>query len=169
MKKLMILRHAKAEPHDARRDHQRELTHGGREDAVRMGAYLADNDIIPQLVLCSDAARARQTLEAVAPYLPKGVPQRIERKLYDAESSALLGDLRDIDDAFDAVMFIGHNPGLEDLARGLVRDPSSRFAVEMRRKFPTAALAVIDLDIESWADLSWETGHVIEFVKPADL
>jgi phosphohistidine phosphatase len=169
MKTLIILRHAKTEPHNPGRDHERELTARGRRDADRIGAYLAENDIIPDFILCSDAARAQQTLNEVAPHLPKDIPTRIERKFYDAESSALFQNVRDVDDASSKVMLVGHNPGLENLARGLIGDTRSAKAMKLREKFPTAAVAVIDFDIPRWSDLAWSAGQLDDFAVPADL
>ena len=113
-----------------------------------MGRYLREQGIEPDLILCSSAKRARQTLKRL------GLPDaRIEPGLYGADAATLR---RFIPDAA-SVMLIGHNPGIHDLAVSLAR--SGPRVPELAAKFPTGALATIELD----------TGELIDFVRPRDL
>jgi phosphohistidine phosphatase len=146
---LYLLRHAKSswdEPGLA--DHDRPLAPRGRRAAKAMGRYLREQGIEPEVILCSSATRARQTLERLG---LSGA--RIEPGLYAADAATLRGFIPEGDSA----MLIGHNPGLHDLALSLAR--SGPRLDELAAKFPTGALATIELD----------TGELIDFVRPRDL
>jgi phosphohistidine phosphatase len=133
-----------------------------------MAAYIASIGLAPDLVLCSTACRTRETLARVQGALG-GAAIRFEDMLYLAEPAALLALLRRMDPAIAHVMIIGHNPGLELLAQDLSTsgDPSARRA--MATKFPTAALAVIDLDTERWSGAGSCRGTLRHFMSPKRL
>jgi phosphohistidine phosphatase len=152
--RLYLLRHAKSSWKDERLDdHDRPLAPRGKRASKAIGRYLRDHDIEPELVLCSSAKRARQTLERLG---PAGVDARIEPELYAAGAHDLLERLRTVPDDVTSVMLIGHNPGMQQLAflLGGLDD-----------KFPTAALATFDCD--AWSTL--ERAELIDYVKPRDL
>jgi len=169
MKTLMILRHAKAQPHDEERDRERGLAASGREACARVGAFMNENALFPDFILVSDSARTRQTLDGIAPFLPKDIPIRHDRRLYLAESPALLSQLRAVEGRYDKVLLIGHSPGCEDLALGLLHSAETKLARKMKKKFPTAALAVLEISIPQWSDLAWGSAHLDLFVAPSDL
>jgi phosphohistidine phosphatase len=147
--RLYLLRHAKSSWDEPRLvDHDRPLAPRGRRAAKAMGRYLRRHEIEPDVILCSSATRARQTLERL------GLPDaRIEPGLYGADAATLRGFIPETGSA----MLIGHNPGVQDLALSLAR--SGPRLAELAAKFPTGALATIELD----------TGELIDFVRPRDL
>ena len=174
MKTLLLLRHAKAEAHTGPSgDHARGLSARGQEASGDMGAYLNRHGPVPDLILCSDARRARETMDGVLVVLDGGPKVEIEPKLYLAESDAILKRLRKVDDRFETVMIIGHNPGLEDLARDLIARPVegawAAVYARMSAKFPTAALAEIRFGLDSWAFVDYGTGGLESFIVPRDL
>lgn len=128
-----------------------------------MGDYLREHDIAPDLVLCSSATRARQTLKRLDVTTRAG---HIERELYGAAAPTLLARLRDVPKPVASVMLIGHNPGLEDLAVVLAR-PSAKLD-ELAAKFPTAALATLVTD-RDWGSLERGTAELVGFLRPRDL
>jgi phosphohistidine phosphatase len=167
MKLLYLLRHAKSSWSDpALPDHRRPLTGRGRRAAKAIGRYLHDHGIEPEMVLCSTARRARDTLARIEPAL--GKPDiRIEPELYAASANELLDRVRRVPDAVESVLVIGHNPGLQDLALDLARPaPELR---ELEAKFPTAALATLACPQTSWRALDWRTAKLVDFVRPRDL
>jgi len=171
VKRLLLLRHAKAEAHTAQAgDHARGLAARGRTASGEMGVYLTSHGPVPDLILCSDARRARETLDGLLVTL-KGRPKtEIEPALYLAESAALLTRLRKVNDRFETVMIIGHNPGLEDLAKDLMAASAAGPAyARMTAKFPTAALAVLAFEAESWAFVDHGGASLETFVVPRDL
>ena len=154
MSRLYLLRHAKSSWKDGSLDdHDRPLAPRGRKASKAIGRYLRDHDIVPELVLCSSAKRARQTLERLG---PAGVDARVEAELYGAGTDSLLARLRAVPDDVESVMLIGHNPGMQQLAFLLAG---------LDDKFPTAALATLECD--GWATL--ETAELIDYVRPRDL
>jgi phosphohistidine phosphatase len=174
MKTLILLRHAKAEAHGAKpNDHDRVLAAKGVKAAAAMGAHIAAHGPMPDLILCSDASRARETLDALLTTLKAKPTTEIEAAFYPGRPDSMLARVRKADDRFGCVMVIGHNPGLEDLALALVhRSPADDDWDALKRmetKFPTAAMAVIRFDAESWALIDVGQGDLAGFTVPRDL
>jgi len=172
MKRLYLLRHAKAVPADpALDDFARELTVRGMHDAAAMARYLRKNEMRPDLILSSTAARTRQTAELVQRELD--VPVDAKDALYLAEPGKIFALVQAAPAKVGAVMVVGHNPGIEELAGLLAREPVRRKERERRdvleEKFPTAALAVLDFDIAKWRDIRPGEGKLVDFVRPKDL
>jgi phosphohistidine phosphatase len=166
--RLFLLRHAKSSWEDPSiDDHDRPLASRGRRAATRIAACATKIGIRPDLILCSSAMRARQTLERMAPSLGRDAEIHIERSLYGASEDRLLERLRAIPDEVDSVMMIGHNPGMQDLALLLAREGPLRTLLE--DKFPTAGLATLALGRVGWKDLEKESGELVDFVVPRRL
>jgi phosphohistidine phosphatase len=160
-KHLYLLRHAKSSWDDpGLDDHDRPLAPRGRKAAARMGEYLRASQAQISLVLCSSAVRTRQTLELLAP--PGEV--QIEPELYQASSGQLVERLRRIPETADAVLLIGHNPAIQDLAVGLTGSATDLGS----RKFPTAALAILTF-AGAWPELDRGRAELAEFVTPKEL
>jgi phosphohistidine phosphatase len=151
VRRLYLLRHAKSSWDDpGLADHDRPLAPRGRRAAKAIGRHLRDQGIEPELVLCSSAARARETLERA------GLSGQIEEGLYGAGASALLARLHRVPGEVASVMLIGHNPGMQELAFRLGG---------LEDKFPTAALATFECS--GWREL--ERAELVDYVKPRDL
>lgn len=173
MKRLLVLRHAKAVPHDEKSDEQRRLIERGRSDAALMGRAMNERAYLPQVVLCSSAARTKETWEAAAPELGTHPEVEFLDALYDAPEAAILKCVQGANNSAATVLCIGHNPGLERFARMLIRKPENprerRHAAALAEKFPTSALAVIDFNVRAWANIALGTGTLTDFISPADL
>src|SRR5689334_7480128 len=114
---LCLLRHAKSSWDDASlEDFDRPLAPRGEDAAPRMGAYMAAEGIVPQLILCSPATRARQTLTLVLPKLTGQPSAEFEDGLYLASSSSLLARIRKVRANTACLMLVGHDPGMHGLA-----------------------------------------------------
>jgi phosphohistidine phosphatase len=166
-KRLHLLRHAKSswnEPELA--DHDRPLAGRGRRAADAMGRHLAASGVAPELVLCSTARRARETWERIEPSLA-GTPVRYEPELYGASAATLLERVRGVPDDVGSVMLVGHNPAMELLAADLACP--SPLLDDLVAKFPTAALASLDVAAASWRGLGDECAELVAFVRPRDL
>lgn len=162
-RQLIIVRHAKSSwPKAATPDHDRPLNARGRKDGAWVGRYLVEAGLHPQLVLCSSATRATQTLDLLG--IAVGSEIVIEDSLYGADAGTLMDRLRHIADAVGSVLIIAHNPGVEELTRVLVGD-----RISWVEKFPTAAIAVVDLAIPTWASLDVGIGDLRELKTPPDL
>ena len=171
MRRLMLLRHAKTEADaPSGRDHDRRLDDRGQSDAGEIGHWIARNPPFPNLVLVSSAVRAQQTWnlawEAMKDRVPAPEVETVD-ELYGAEPTQLLTTVR-MASANDPkrLMLVGHNPGLEDFARKLIKGGETQAMSRLREKFPTAALAVIDFDAPQWAEISWGAGTLVRFDTP---
>jgi phosphohistidine phosphatase len=150
MRRLVLFRHAKAERQAASgEDFDRALTERGRHDARLIGKALADAGVRPDLALVSAAKRTRQTWEEAASALPQPETVRHERGLYQASSSALRKAVQAVEDDYETVVLVGHNPELHQFAIELLIEGAASGAVldKVKGKFPTAAAAVFDVDV----------------------
>jgi phosphohistidine phosphatase len=161
VKTLWLLRHAKSSWDDpSLPDHDRPLAPRGRKAGKRIRHWAAEHRVHPDLVLCSTAARAQATLELVLPGL--GSPDvQLEVGLYHASAGLLLDRLRALDAGLGGVLLIGHNPGLHDLA-SLLAPPGPE-------AHPTAALAELRLEIETWHDARPGSALLEQLVVPRSL
>jgi phosphohistidine phosphatase len=168
MLRVYLLRHAKSSWKDrSLADRDRPLAGRGRRAARAMAAHMEAERIRPDLVLCSPARRTRQTLECIGTALGHAVEARFDEELYGAGEAELFGLLRALADEVRSVMVIGHNPGLEDLAVGLASEGAE--LARLREKYPTAALATIDLPADTWAAITRRSGELVGYVRPRDL
>jgi phosphohistidine phosphatase len=167
MRRLILLRHAKAGPKTGD-DIDRPLAPRGREAAPRMGAYLRDEGLLPDLALVSDSRRTRETWDLVRPSLGD-VEAHSEPRIYEAPPARLLTVVQEVEPSVRTVLMIGHNPGFHDLAQRLVGHGDRYAFAELKEKFPTAALAVIDFAADSWADVDAGAGRLDRFVTPKSL
>ena len=132
----MLLRHAKAvQQSPGGDDFARDLQDKGKADAKRLGTYLADKKLLPDLALVSTAARTKQTYEIVAAALGRPGAVRYEQALYNATGGELRGILRSLDPAIQTLMIVGHNPGIADAAAMLSRDGDLAELTPLRRRF----------------------------------
>ena len=167
MKRLYLLRHAKSSWKDASLpDRERPLAGRGRRAAKAIAGHLDEAGIRPQLVLCSPARRTLATLERIRPAL-HGADVEVDPDLYGSDAATLLSRLRRLPDAVGSAMIIGHNPALQDLALDLSRPGPARR--EVAAKYPTGALAELELPVDSWAALREGGGELLTFVRPRDL
>jgi phosphohistidine phosphatase len=164
-RRVYVLRHAKSSWDDpGLADHDRPLNERGRRAAKAMRRHLQEQGIAPDVVLCSSALRARQTLERLAPALASSV---VEPQLYGAGARTLLNRLRALPDGVDSVMLVGHNPGLQELVLGLAAPSLERDRVAL--KFPTAALATLAFDAARWVALGPGAARLVAYTRPRDL
>lgn len=169
MKTLYLLRHLKSSWKDKDlEDFDRPLGKRGRRGGELMAAYVARNGICPAQILCSPSRRTRETLDRVLESFGGAVPTRFEKGIYRADAPALLRRLLRLGDTA-SVMIIGHNPGLETLARALVGSGEGAARARLAGKFPTGALAVLSADIQNWRELEAGCARLDAFVCPRDL
>lgn len=171
MKRLYLLRHAKSSWDDPTlSDSDRPLNKRGRKAAPRIGKLLRQRGWLPELVLCSSAARAKETWELAAAELKPPPTEKRLKNLYLATPSQLLRALQRSPAACGSVLLIGHNPGLATLATQLAGPGSDRKALaRLREKYPTAGLAIFDVEGEDWTGASPGRCALSHFVVPSDL
>jgi phosphohistidine phosphatase len=176
--KLLLLRHALAGPATANStDHDRRLTPRGNRDAARLGQHLQEASLSPDLLLCSDAVRTRETLDAMGDNLPPDCTVRYEPKLYVASTEAVLDLVLAAEDHFRTIMVLGHNPSIASLALHLIEDPGGpaderavaplNDHLALQADFPPCGLTVIAFRGDKWRDIAPSTGVLESFVTPA--
>src|SRR5215471_8844479 len=161
LKQLLLMRHAAAAGKSAAgTDRDRPLTPDGRRAAETLGRRLKSDGISPDLVLCSPARRARETLEGLAQALDALPPADLDDALYLADSLTLLAQLRGTPGETRCLLLIGHNPGIEELVRALA--PAN---AAMEAGLPAAGLAIFRVS-GPWSALSQSTARLAAFVTP---
>ncbi|MHB8329839.1 MAG: SixA phosphatase family protein [Acidimicrobiales bacterium] len=169
MKKLWVLRHAKAAPHSDD-DHSRPLAARGRRQCAELATHLDEagrDRTEPQLVLCSSAVRAVETAVLVLAGLGARPGLEAEPGLYLADADLVVDRLRRLDDELVAVMIVGHNPTLHDLIVLLLEPADEVGRRRLDDGFPTAALAVVEVPVDRWAAVAQGTGRLQSWFVPA--
>lgn len=157
VRRLVVLRHAKAVSGVGLPDEDRGLTGRGRRDAGAAGEWLRECGLIPDLVVCSPATRTRETWQHASAALADGGTQvDYDRRLYGASAEGLLRVVRETPAEVGVLLLIGHNPGAQQLVYDLAGECDS---------FPTAALAVIALPA-AWPDAAPGAGDLTAFWTP---
>lgn len=164
---LTLVRHAKAEHLEDKPDHDRGLAPRGRKDAQALGVWLSDpaNAAVPELVICSDAERTRQTLDAIAAAGVSAKETRLDERIYNAGAASLLEVLREVPDSVSSVLVVGHAPGIPVLATALAHNDSGSTDImdRLALEFPTSGVAVLGFN-GGWASLAPETAYLRDFV-----
>ncbi|MEQ1509062.1 MAG: histidine phosphatase family protein [Sphingopyxis sp.] len=177
MKRLILLRHAKSGWDDpVARDYDRPLNPRGRAAAAVIGQWASThifgpNGLMVDSIIASPAVRCSETLDLFQPAAGLAtIEPHWDRRIYLASSATLIDVLCDLPDHITTALMCGHNPGMEDLILDLVPDdgtsPDRDIAEE---QFPTAALAMIEMDIGHWADVQNRCGRLAQFKRPRDV
>lgn len=164
MRSLLVLRHAHTEgTRPAGTDRDRRLTAEGRAQALSVGKHLRDAGVAVDLALCSSAARARQTLEA----LGLGCAVEVSGELYNAGAETILAEVQMVADDVKTLLLVGHAPGMPALAYGLAdpatSDPEALETLDTR--FPTGTLATLQVDTP-WSRLRSATLTGLHLTDP---
>ena len=162
------MRHAKAERGSGGADRDRPLDERGRETAPRMGAYLAAEGLRPDAILVSSARRTLETWQGVRGALDCTEAETVSA-LYEAPASAILDAVRAASPTAACLLVIGHNPGIQELAEELAGTGPEDVLRTMVLQYPTAALAVLDLDVGAWTEVASRAGRLERFVTPQDV
>lgn len=158
------MRHAKSSwENPGESDFDRTLNERGKKDAPEMAQRIKKKEFNPQLLVCSPAKRTQKTAKIVAEvlgYSEKNI--ELETSMYDADISDLLFTIRSLDDDFNRVMMVGHNPGFT----GLIGILTSSLIANL----PTSGVALIHFDIKSWKQVSNHSGTLewLDFPKSHD-
>jgi phosphohistidine phosphatase len=153
---MYVLRHTKSSwDDDTVSDYDRPLAARGLRDGKRLARYIAGANLRPDVVLCSSARRAQETLAQIAHSLGTPVVRMLD-ELYGADVADVIELVQKLDDAHTSVLIIGHNPCLAELA-------------QTTEKFPTGTLATLRWDADVWDDLRPGEAELVSVVTPKDL
>lgn len=145
MTRLVLMRHAKAVRAPGMTDHDRPLAGRGRTDAVLVADWLQAHGFAPDLVIASDSARTRETMNIVLPRFSPLPAARLEPGLYLAEAEEILA-VAQTAPAPETLMLIGHNPGIAELAVALTGVGEPEDVRRIAASFPTSAAAILEFD-----------------------
>lgn len=160
--RLVVVRHAKAEPYGPT-DFERELSARGRADAAAVGAWLAEQGVVADAALVSAATRTRQTWEALAEAAGWSVEPDLDRALYGADEETVLDLVAMTDEGVGTVVVIGHNPTIGMLAQLLDDGEGPPDAVDrLMQGYPTSATAVFELPA-TWARLAMGRARLTDY------
>ncbi len=163
--RLILIRHAKSSWGDPfSDDHARILNKRGRASAEAIGAWLAEHEYLPDVILCSDAARTQETAQLILPAIKPSPQLRLSAMLYHGAPDTVLDLVRK--QTTQTVAVIGHNPGIGMLANMLVAKPPNhpRFS-----DYPTCATTIVDFAADTWSAVQTKAGKCEAFVVPRDL
>ncbi len=168
MKTLYILRHAKAElGKDGQEDSERTLSERGREACASIGAYVREKSYTPSLVLCSPAARTRETYELAMQAAEISPTVRYEKGIYLASPTTLLQLIQGTDNNQDSLLIVGHNPAMHQLAFSLAQPANTVLYKGLMTKYSTGTLTVLCFPVDSWQDIAQGKGNLIDVRSPA--
>lgn len=166
MRRLLLLRHAKAAPAIVGDDYDRPLTERGEEEARGVGELIARKGLIPDLVIYSGSRRTKQTTELVMAGWTHPAKATEDNRIYDATRQLVYLLVRALPASADSVMLVGHNPGMADVASLLAGSGSEHDRLRMAAKFPTSGLAVIEFPLQSWDEVEPRKGELVRFSTP---
>lgn len=155
---LLLMRHGKAAWPDGVGDHERPLAKRGRRDAPAVGRWLAEQGLAPHLVICSDAARTRETAALLLTGLGTEVEVRATPDLYEAGVQRMLHVVAGVPDGVRRLLLVGHEPTSSATTAALTGSSPA---------FPTAAVAAIRLT-GRWDEVCDGAGSLIAFHTPRD-
>jgi len=164
MKRLLVLRHAKAEDDSASgKDFDRPLAERGWRDAAEVGRTMRQRGLHPDAIIASPAKRVVETLAALAEGYGQLHPA-YDRRIYNASPDTLLEIIREADDDAQTLLLVGHNPGLQLLLLHLARNDDRGLRARIEGTFPTATLAAVAIGAPSWADAAHAPGEVTDLI-----
>jgi phosphohistidine phosphatase len=160
-KTILLLRHGKSDWNSSlENDYDRPLALRGKQAARRMATLITEEELEPELILTSPAARAAQTAQIVQ--FEIGDVDLAEREsLYEAEVEDLLSAVQALPNDLERVMLVGHNPGLEELAAELTGDSGI--------VLKTCTLVVINARAGDWRDISPGSAKLAAIYNPRDI
>ena len=167
IKRLILMRHAKAAFPVGVEDHERPLAQRGHHEAPLAGTWLVEHGIVPDFILCSSALRTRQTCTWVCERLGDKAPTpKLEYGLYAASPRRMLSVVNHVPETVTTLMVISHMPGIQELALTLAsRDSDQDAYMNMANSYPTSAFTVLEL-AGGWGGLDGQDARVTHFVVP---
>jgi len=156
MKKLLLIRHAKATHESGYVDFDRPLKQSGMQDSVLMATLLKGQLQIPQIIVTSPALRTKTTAEIFANHFKLPVPGE-DKRIYEASENTWVKVINSLPDDYDFIGIVGHNPGISQILY---------YLTSQLKEMPTCAVAVITFENDTWQSISEEDGKLVHFDSP---
>jgi len=158
MKKLLLVRHAKAVHDDSYSDFERPLKHSGMRDTTIMAERIESAGAVPQVLISSPSLRTLATANILSEHLSLHKPTE-DKRIYDASQQSLLYVISDFPDNHNFVGLVGHNPGIGQVLYYLTGEI---------RDVPPGAVILIEFDLANWSDVASKSGAVVYYDTPED-
>ncbi|HEY2581423.1 MAG TPA: histidine phosphatase family protein [Mucilaginibacter sp.] len=158
MKKLLLVRHAKAEKDTSVKDIDRPLKYIGIQDARFMAERLKENSLIPQFIVTSPALRTKTTAEIFADHLLLPNPE-LNKAIYEASQQTLLRVVNQLPGEYNFIALVGHNPGISQILYYLTGDS---------REVHTSTVALVEFEVDNWKAVSGDTGSLAYYSSPKE-
>lgn len=168
MKRLYLLRHAKAQNVSGIEDNARPLSSEGEEDAFQLGAFMRKKDYTPDLILCSSALRTQQTYDHLSKGFKISLNKSDQPGLYNAGAEDILDCIHESDDQQRAILILGHNPGIHELALRLCDIENTPLLDRLMGGYAAASLTVFDCPVQVWNDLQLGENKLVDLQSPLD-
>lgn len=158
MKSIIFVRHSKSSWESfSIPDHDRPLNNRGQKDSVFMGKKLKQSGYFPEVIISSTAKRAMKTAKNIAKEL--GIENIVsEAKLYLAPPHIFMQVISKLNDKVNTIMLVAHNPAMTDIVNA--------YSDEYIHNIPTTGIFKISFDVDSWEEVSFENGLLIDFIYP---
>ncbi len=166
-KHIYLVRHAQALPAQAEGDINRPLSPKGKDDALALGKVMLNNNYKPEIALCSPAKRTGQTLDLINESL-KIEEIKQPQTLYSASAGDLLSELQKIDNEYDNIMIVAHNPGISQLASLLVGSGRASHIQRLKEGHRPGRMVLIAYEGENWSDIQPHENEIIDIMDPLD-
>jgi phosphohistidine phosphatase len=160
-RRLLLMRHAKAEPYGPS-DRERPLTRSGRRSAATVGEWLAAQGLAPDHALVSAAVRSVETCVELRTAAGFTVDPEIRADLYAAEADHILSVISEVPPEVRSLLYVGHNPGVQALAAVLAVEGERQALGALLTGFPTSGVAVYDVPVP-WTDLHEGAARLADF------
>jgi phosphohistidine phosphatase SixA len=163
LRRLIVMRHAKSSwRSEATDDHARPLNKRGRREAPVVAQRLQEIGWTPEVILSSDALRARETLTAMLDGFSPRPQVAFLPSLYHGGIHELRKAVAGLSPEIKVVLALGHNPGWQDAVDWLCGEE-----VELK----TANAALLESSGDSWRDALHGEGawHLLEVLRPKAL
>jgi phosphohistidine phosphatase len=169
MRRLVLIRHAKAGPHtSSAEDAGRPLADRGKKDARQLGKRMLKAGLRPDLVLCSPAKRTRQTFERVDRAFEPSLPVKEEPRIYEASTATLLDLVHAAPHDVSFLAMVGHNPGFEDTVRLLLNAEGGAEWMRRGSSMPTGCAVLMESDVNDWSTVEPGTLRLVRVMTPDD-
>jgi phosphohistidine phosphatase len=153
MKRLLLIRHAKATHDTDYKDFERPLKKSGIKDSETMAERLKAQDYIPQIVISSPSLRTKTTADIFAEHLSVSKIQT-DKAIYEASEEDLLNIINEFPDQYNFIALVGHNPAISQLLY---------YLTGQIKNVPPCAIAVIDFEFGEWKLISGNTGNLVHY------
>lgn len=161
------MRHAKSSWRESGlEDSERPLNARGREAARRMGQHFRETGMSIELAIHSTAVRTRETVDRLLQEFGRPVPTEGRAELYLSSGLEMLDVIGAIPATTGTVLVVGHIPGVQEAALALAGSAGGEFAVQIRQKFPTGAVADFNLQIPDWSQVARAHGQLNDYLLP---